>query len=48
MTTMKAMTIVLGGVLFAAGLYTVVALPGLLTDSASTVRVSHLVAGTRP
>ena len=48
MTMMKAMTIVLGGVLFATALYTVVALPGLLTDTASTMPVSHLVAGSQP
>ena len=48
MTTMKAMTIVLGGVLFATALYTMVALPGVLADSASTMRASHLIAGARP
>lgn len=48
MTKSKAMTILLGGVLFATMLYIVVALPGLLTDTASTMRAAHLVAGAKP
>ena len=48
MATLKRLKLVLGSVLFAGVIYAILAAPGFLSDSASTVPMPHQVTMVRP
>ena len=48
MVALRGLKLVLGSVLFAGVLYSILALPGFLSDSASTVPVQQRTAMVRP
>jgi hypothetical protein len=45
---LRSLKIVLGSVMFAGVIYAIVAAPGFLSDSASTVPAQHQIAMVRP
>jgi len=48
MAVAKGLKVVVGGVMFAGMLYVILAAPGFLSDSASTVPAQHRIAMVRP
>jgi len=48
MVVLKGLKLVLGSVMFAGVIYAILAAPGLLSDSASTVPAQHRIVMVRP
>ena len=47
MGKLRSLKVMLGGVLFATAVYAILAAPGLLTDTASTVPTHQRIAAVR-